>query len=92
MSTILPGLLDRPNLHGCPLARKPVGHGGAQTGSMFLQRRTCSQEQSSEWLIASPLLRQAAQESIAQATARVLGAMARKGKLVRHLRGLLQQA
>ena len=38
------------------------------------------------------VVRQAAQESIAQATARVLEAMARKGKLVRHLRGLLQQA
>ncbi len=34
----------------------------------------------------------ATQERMAQATARVLEAMARKGKLVRHLRGLVQQA
>lgn len=38
-----------------------------------------------------PWQQQAAEESIAHATARVLDAMARKGKLVRHLRGLLQQ-
>ena len=34
--------------------------------------------------------RQAAREGLAQATARVVEAMARKGKLVRHLRGLLR--
>ena len=37
------------------------------------------------------LVRQAMRKSTAQATARVLEAMARKGMLVQHLRGLLQQ-